>query len=181
MGVHVQYDFSEYRAFFEKMRAAKADFQKELGLWLEAMGVEFLNEVQEQIISRNAMDTGYMLRTFDRGGDENVWDIDLGALRLEVGTSLEYALWVNNGHRTFDPSKTKHFTLPNGEKARFVPGYWSGDKFIYDPEAKGGMVLKFHWVEGKHYFDAAIRVFAPQFEKSFERRLEEWLTQYFEM
>lgn len=180
MGNYVQYDFSEYRAFFEKMRAAKSDFQEQLGLWLDAVGEEFLNEVQEQIVSRNAMDTGYMYRTFHKGGSDNVFDIDLGALRLEVGTSLEYALWVNNGHRTFDPAKTKHFTLPNGEKARFVPGFWSGDKFTYDPSADGGMVLKFHWVEGKHYFDAAIQIFAPQFEKSFEKKLEEWLTQYFE-
>lgn len=181
MGVNVTYDFSEYRAFFERMRAAKSDFHKELEQWLEAAGIEFLNEVREQIISRKVMRTSYLLNTFDKGGDENVWEADFGALKLEVGSSLDYALWVNNGHRTFDPSKTKHFELPNGEAARFVPGYWSGDEFIYDPKAKGGMVLKFHWIEGKHYFDAAIKAFAPQFEKSFERKLEEWLTQYFEM
>lgn len=179
MGTYVTYDFSEYRAFFDKMGDASSDFRKELELWLDAVGVEFLNEVREQIITRNVKRTSLLLHSFEKGGDSNVWDIDLGALRLEVGTSLEYGLWVNNGHRTFDPSKTKHFTLANGEKARFVPGYWNGDDFIYDRSAKGGMVLKFHWVEGKHYFDAALRVFAPVFEKSFERKLEQWLTSYF--
>lgn len=167
MGVHVQFDFGEYKTFFERMRAAKRGFQEELGLWLEAMGVEFLTEVQEQIISRNAMQAGYMLRSFSRGGDENVWDIDLGALRLEVGTSLEYAIYANNGHRQ--------------QPGRFIPGYWKGNEFIYDPSAKSGMVLKASWVVGKHYFDAAIQVIAPQFEKSFERKLGEWLTQYFTM
>lgn len=180
MGAYVTYDFSEYRTFFEKMGAASKDFHKELEQWLDAMGVEFLNEVREQIISRNVKRTTLLLHSFEKGGAGNVWEADLGALQLEVGTSIEYALWANNGHRTFDPSKTKHFKLPNGEDARFVPGYWSGDEFIYDPSAKGGMVLKFHWVEGKHYFDAALKVFAPVFEKSFERKLEEWLANYFE-
>lgn len=179
MGAYVTYDFSEYRAFFEKMGAASKDFHKQLEQWLDAMGVEFLNEVREQIISRNVKRTTLLLHSFEKGSEGNVWEADLGALRLEVGTSIEYALWANNGHRTFGPSKTKHFKLPNGEDARFVPGYWSGDEFIYDPSAKGGMVLKFHWVEGKHYFDAALKVFAPVFEKSFERKLEEWLASYF--
>lgn len=179
MGVNVKYDFSEYRAFFAKMRAAKSGFHKELEQWLDAIGVEFLNEVREQIISRRVIRTSYLLHTFEKGAADNVWEADFGALRLEVGTVLEYALWVNNGHRTFDPEKTRHFTLANGELARFVPGYWKGDEFIYDKSAKGGMVLKFHWVEGKHYFDAAIRAFAPQFEKSFEKKLEEWIVQYF--
>jgi hypothetical protein len=181
MGANVSYDFSEYRAFFEKMAAAKNDFKDELNKWLEAAGIAFLEEVREQIISRRVIRTSYLLHTFERGGSDNVWEADFGALKLEVGSNLEYALWTNNGHRTFDPSKTKHFTLPNGEAARFVPGYWSGDEFIYDPNAKGGMVLKFHWVEGKHYFDAALKVFAPQFEKSFENKLQEWLTQYFDL
>ena len=202
MGVNVKYDFSEYREFFAKMRAAKSGFPKELEQWLEAIGVEFLNEVREQIISRKVIMNSHLLHSLERSGENNVWEADFGALRLEVGTNLEYAAWVNNGHRTFDPGKTRHFTLPNGEAARFVPGYWKGGTFVdektdengnkvkahweggvftYDPSAKGGMVLKFKWVEGKHYFDAAIRAFAPQFEKSFEKKLEEWLTRYFEI
>lgn len=183
MGVNVKYDFSEYREFFSKMRAAKSDFKKELDKLLEAIGVEFLNEVKEQIRERRVIRTSHLLHTFERGGKDNVWEADFGALRLEVGTNLEYALWVNNGHRTFDPEKNpeKHFKLPNGELARFVPGYWNGDEFIYDKSAKGGMVLKLHWVEGKHYFEAAIEAVAPQFEKLFEKKLEEWLLQYFEI
>lgn len=167
MGAYVTYDFSEYRAFFDKMGAASDAFHRELELWLEAIGVEFLNEVREQIISRNVKKTSLLLHSFEKGGDSNVWELDLGALRLEVGTSIEYALWANNGHRQ--------------QPGRFIPGYWKGDEFIYDRNASGGMVLKANWVEGKHYFDAALRVFAPQFEKSFERKLEKWLADYFGM
>lgn len=180
MGVHVKYDLSEYKAFFNKVREASSTFQRELELWLEAIGEEFLVEVQEQIIEKDAKHTGLLLRSFKKGEDDNVWDIDLGALRLEVGTSLEYAIWANNGHRTLDPDKeNEYFVLKNGEKARFVPGHWDGDEFIYDPDEKGGMVLKFHWVEGKRYFDRAIQIFAPQFAKSFGKKLSKWLNDYF--
>ena len=165
MGTYVTYDFSEYRAFFDKMRAASDSFKKEFGLWLEAIGVEFLNEVREQIITKNVKRNSLLLHSFKKGGEDNVWELDLGALRLEVGTNLEYGLWVNNGHRQ--------------QPGRFIPGYWEGNKFIYDRNAKGGMVLKAKWVEGKHYFDKAIEIFAPQFEKSFERKLEKWLADYF--
>ncbi len=177
MGVNVSYDFSEYRAFFDKMRAAKSGFQKELENWMDAVGVEFLNEVSQQIRERSVMVTSNLLHSFERNGEGNVWEADYGAMRLslEVGTSLEYALWANNGHRQ--------------KPGRFVPGYWKTvvvngvekDTFEYDPKAKSGMVLKAEWVQGKHYFDAAIKVFAPQFEKSFERKLEQWLEQYFEL
>lgn len=167
MGKHVIYDFSEYRAFFERMRGASEDFQKELGTWLEAAGIEFLNEVEEQIVQRNVMNSRLLLHSFERGDSGNVWEFDFGALKLEVGSNLEYAVWANNGHHQ--------------KPGRFIPGYWEGDEFVYDRNADGGMVLKAEWVKGKHYFDAALKLFAPQFEKSFEKKLEQWLTQYFEM
>lgn len=167
MGVYVQCDFGKYRDFFNKMQQASVDFKKELGLWLEAAGNEFLLEVEEQIIQRNVMDTRLLLHSFSKGDDNNVWELDLGALKLEVGTNLDYAIWANNGHHQ--------------KPGRFIPGYWEGDRFVYDKDADGGMVLKAEWVEGKHYFDAAIKLFAPVFEKSFEVKMTEWIANYFEM
>lgn len=181
MGAYVKCDFSSFKTFFNQMKNAGDEFKKDYKTWLDAVGEEFLKEVQEQVISTGAMDTGYMLHTFERGNKDNLWNMkaDLGAIQLEVGTILEYAVYANCGHRTLDPAKGKYFLLPNGEKARFVPGYWNADKFIYDPSADGGMVLKYHWVDGKYFFDRAIENFAPQFEKSFEKKLEEWLAKYF--
>lgn len=177
MGVHVQCDISEYRTFFERMKSAKNDFQKELENWMDAVGVEFLNEVREQIIERSVMVSTELLHSFKRGEDNNFWEADYGAYRLtlEVGTRHEYASWVNNGH--------------NQQPGRFIPGHWKTilvqgvekDTFVYDADASEGMVLKVDHVEGKHYFDKAIEIIAPQFEKSFERRLQQWLDEYFAM
>lgn len=167
MGRNVTVDFGEYRAFFEKMSRASGDFKKELEKWLEAAGIEFLTEVEEQVVQRNAMNSRLLLHSFERGNENNVWIADLGALRLEVGTNLEYAIWANNGHHQ--------------RPGRYIPGYWEGDEFVYDRNSSSGMALKAEWVPGKHYFDAALQLFAPVFEKSFEKKLEEWLAQYFDM
>ena len=51
----------------------------------------------------------------------------------------EYAPWVNEGH--------------DQQPGRFIPGEWKGDRFIYDPDAKTGMVLKKSHVEGLHFLE----------------------------
>ena len=164
-GANVSIDVSDMVAFFDKMKSAKGDFKKELETWLDAMGQEFLEEVQNQIISRNAMNSRLLLHSFEKGDSNNFWSIDLGALCLEVGSTLDYAIWVNNGHHQ--------------KPGRFIPGHWEGNEFVYTPGEKSGMVLKAEWVKGKLYFDVALKLFAPVWEKSFEKNFENWITNYF--
>lgn len=52
-----------------------------------------------------------------------------------VINNLRYASYVEYGHRQ--------------EPGRFIPGYWEGERFVYDPDAEGGMVLKKPWVDGR--------------------------------
>lgn len=54
---------------------------------------------------------------------------------IEVTNSMEYASYVEYGHRQ--------------QVGRFVPGYWKGNQFIYQKGAKEGMVLKVGFVKGK--------------------------------
>lgn len=57
-------------------------------------------------------------------------------LEITLFNPLEYSSWVEFGHRFI-----KHF----------VPGKWKGNKFIYDPDSKTGVMMgvKTSWVEGK--------------------------------
>lgn len=166
----VEFDMSEFREFFGRMeRAAKGDFRKEFELYLEAVGFDFLRVVQDEIVRRKVLDSRQLLASFEKGSDGNVWEITDGGLTLEVGTNLEYAGYVEDGH----------WTNTKGVERRFVPGYWEGDCFIYDPAAKGGMMLKQHWVEGKHYFDSALRIYNKIFQASAEIKLQEWIDRYF--
>lgn len=53
-----------------------------------------------------------------------------------------YALWVNDGHKQ--------------RPGRFIPGYWEGRHFRYDPNANEGMVLKKPWVQGRFFVEKSI-------------------------
>lgn len=167
---YIDLDFSEFKEFFRRVeRAAKGDFRKELELFLEGIGNEFLRILQDEIVRRKVIDTRQLLASFEKGGDGNIWELSDNDLTLEVGTNVEYAGYVNDGH----------WTNPKGVKTRFVPGSWNGDRFIYDPNAKGGMVLKQHWVEGVHYWESALRILDKIYPKMLEEKLQKWIYRYF--
>lgn len=169
-GRHIDIDMSEFKAFFGSMeKAAKGDFRKELDLFLEGLGNEFLRIVQDEIIRRKVMDTRLLLASFEKDTEGNIWRIEDDGLTLEVGSSVDYAKFVEDGH----------WKNPKGVKKRFVPGYWQGDRFVYDPEAKTGMVLKQDWVEGKHYFESALRILNRIYPEMLDRKMQEWLDRYF--
>lgn len=166
----VEFDMAEYREFFERLeRAARGDFRQEMELYLEAVGFDFLRVVQDEIVRRKVLDSRLLLASFEKGNDANVWELTDGGLTLEVGTNLSYAGYVNDGH----------WTNTKGVARRWVPGYWEGDRFIYDPGAETGMLLKQHWVEGKHYFESALRIYEKIFQASAEAKLQEWIDKYF--
>jgi hypothetical protein len=169
-GNYVKLDVSRCRAFFETVgRAAKGDFRRDMELFLEGIGFEFLRIVEDEIIRRKALDTRLLLHSFDKGSEGNVWEIKDGGLALEVGSSVKYAGYVNDGH----------WTNPKGVAVRWVPGRWEGDRFIYDADAKTGMALKQRWVEGAHFWESALRILDKIFPKLLDEKLQEWLNKSF--
>ena len=170
-GKYVRIDATELRRFVERLNQAGRgkEFEKELSRFLDAIAVEFLSYVQDFIIQAGSVDTRLLLNSFQKSGEGNVFIAQEGGLQIEVGTNVEYASFVNDGH----------WLNPRGVDMRWVPGEWQGERFIYQPGAKTGMLLKQKWIEGSHYFDDAIRLMermAPQF---MERKMEQWLGQFF--
>ncbi len=170
-GRYVSIDTTELRRFIERLNQAGRgkEFEKELSRFLDAIAVEFLSYVQDFIIQAGSVDTRLLLNSFQKSGEGNVFIAQEGGLQIEVGTNVEYASFVNDGH----------WLNPKGVDMRWVPGEWQGERFIYQPGAKTGMLLKQKWIEGSHYFDDAIRLMermAPQF---MERKIEQWLGQFF--
>lgn len=167
---YVDFDTAGADKFFDALEAAtRGGFRKELELFLEGVGNEFLRIVEDEIIRRKVLDTRLLLASFHKGDGNNLWELTEGNLTLEVGSTLEYAGYVNDGH----------WTNPKGVDRRFVPGYWQGDRFIYDPTAEGGMVLKQHFVDGKPYFDSALRILDKMLPEFLDKKLQEWLDNYF--
>ena len=170
-GRYVSIDTTELRRFIERLNQAGRgkEFEKELSRFLDAIAVEFLSYVQDFIIQAGSVDTRLLLNSFQKSGEGNIFIAQEGGLQIEVGTNVEYASFVNDGH----------WLNPKGVDMRWVPGEWQGERFIYQPGAKTGMLLKQKWIEGSHYFDDAIRLMermAPQF---MERKIEQWLGQFF--
>lgn len=149
--------------------AANGGLLEEYSLWLEAMGMDFLDLIQDEIIRTGTVDTRLLLNSFQRGDENNVWEMHEGGLSLEIGTVTNYASYVNDGH----------WTNKKGQSSRWVPGVWIGDRFEYSPGSKTGMLLKQKWVEGSHYWDNAFAMFESIFEKSLDRRLQEWIDKTF--
>jgi len=170
MSKYVYTDFSQMSAFFDRFgQAAKGDFKRDMELFLEGLGFEFLRIVEDEIIRRKVIDTRLLLISFQKGNDNNIWEMNEEGLTLEVGTNLEYAGYVNDGH----------WTNPKGVDMRWVPGRWEGDRFIHDPNAKTGMALKQHWVEGTHYWESGLKILESIFPKLLDVKLQEWIDKYF--
>lgn len=166
----VTFDFGELKSFFNRMdKAAKGGFLDQLALYLEGVGFEFLRIMEDTIIDLEVVDTRLLLNSFHRGEEGNVWEFSGDGLTLEVGTNVEYAAYVNNGH----------WTCKQGQEKRFVPGYWQGDKFIYDPSAKSGMVLKAKYVQGRHFYEKAMETLDKIYPPMAEKMLQRWIDEYF--
>lgn len=169
-GEYVMVDISELNAFVKKLSGAgQGQFKKELRVFLEGLADDFLSLVQDEIIQRQVVDTRLLLHSFHKGDNNSVYQWSDGGMTIEVGTNLEYASYVNDGH----------WTNPKGVKTRWVPGYWEGDTFTYDPDAKTGMLLKQRWVEGTHYFDNALLLMEQMLPNILEEKMQEWLNSYF--
>jgi len=176
-GKYVSIDSTELRRFVERLNWAgrgKA-FEKELHKFLDALAVDFLANVQDAIIRAGSVESRLLVDSFQKNGDGNVFIAKEGGLQLEVGTNVEYASFVNDGH----------WLNPKGVDMRWVPGHWTGPpkdpdaRFIYEPGAKTGMLLKQKWVEGSHYFDDAVRLMERIAPMYMEGKMQEWLDKYF--
>lgn len=74
-----------------------------------------------------------------------------------VLNNLQYASYVEYGHRQ--------------RPGRFIPGYWESDRFVYDPDAEGGMVLKKNWVKGRYMLTISTQELEQQAPKILEKKL----------
>lgn len=80
---------------------------------------------------------------------------------ITVINGLEYASYVEYGHRQ--------------QPGRFIPGHWEGERFIYNPDEEGGMVLKAGWVEGRKMLTISVQEIERMAPALLERKLQQLL------
>lgn len=164
----VEIDLSEWKEFFERVGKSEAEFKNEIKKFTEELGEEFLRIVEDEIIRLEVVDTRLLLNSFKKGGQDNIWSIEDNGFSVEVGTNVEYASYVNDGH----------WTNTKGVKMRWIPGTWNGDRFVYTPGAKTGMLLKQKWIPGSHYFDSALNIMEKMIPQILEEKLAEWMSAF---
>ncbi len=169
-GSYVSIDTSELENFVNRLNiVADGRIKEDFKFFLDGIGTEFLRIVQDEIIRLQVVDTRLLLNSFTKGGADNVFKIQSGNLTLEIGTNVKYASYVNDGH----------WLNSNGVATRWVPGVWSGHRFIYTPGAKTGMLLKQRYIEGTRYFDSAVDIIKQMLPELLDRKVEQWARQYF--
>ena len=137
--------------------AANRDLKRQYTVWLEAIGMEFLGIVHDNIIRLGVVDTRRLLNSFNRGNKECIFELNDSKLVLKVGSNVEYAALVNNGH--YIGSKKTSIITKNGRKINLRK------------------IGKRKWWEGYHYFDISITHLEKIIETSMERKLLGWLRQ----
>ena len=158
-------DTSELDSFVSRLESAAPQIKPKLAKILDNAGERFLRLVQEQIEAGGNVATRTRLSSFSKGVGNGIYRLNAGGLSLEIGTRVEYARWVNDGH--------------SQQPGRFIPGVWSGDRFIYTPGADSGMVRKAAFVEGSHFFDHAEAAFEAMFPDLVKEDVRALLSQIF--
>ena len=69
----VEVNVAELNEFFNKCSRISDDLKKQLNLFLEGLGNEFLRVIQDEIISKGVVDTRLLLSSFQKGDKDNVW------------------------------------------------------------------------------------------------------------
>ncbi len=165
-GQYVEVNVDDLKKFNSKLHElAGSDLDRQLAEFLDAAGFEMLRVIEDEIIRLGAVDTRLLLNSFHKGSSDNIYELDEGGLSLKIGTNVEYAAFVNDGH----------WANPQGVERRFVPGVWQGGKFRYQSGASTGMVLHQQYVPGKHYLEHAVVIMEKMFPKLLERKLAQWL------
>lgn len=136
-----------------------ANFEKNLGKTTQ----EIAKLLHKMLIKNTPVDFG-TLQSFWKTDENYSYLVE----RVENGFAVTlinramYAKWVNNGHRQ--------------RPGRFIPGYWEGTHFRYDPNADGGMVLKKSWVKGRFFVEKSILTLenTSELNKIIYKELKKW-------
>ena len=149
-----KFDFSE----FEKL--AKAFQQAQKTRVIERFIRDFLLEMalraERKIKKRTPVNTGHLRRNWQVGDVQRRGN----AYVVEIINNAEYASYVEYGFRS-----------------HFVPGYWKGKRFVYDPKADGGMYVgpKDGWVPGRFMMTISMKEIEKELPRYLERRTLELL------
>lgn len=114
-------DYRELKEFKKKLEKAKDGLPDKLGEMAVAEGVKFVKEAQRIVDNERIYASRNYKRSFH---SDDTAKVEGNKITVGVGNLANYASFVEKGFRS-----------------HFVPGYWQGNVFVYDRNAKGGMYV----------------------------------------
>lgn len=154
----LEWDFQELFNFGNKVKDT-GEFEK----YIKVAVREIAKKLHQMLITNTPVDYG-TLQAFWKTDENYSYVVEATGSGYEVTliNQAVYALWVNDGHRQ--------------RPGRFIPGYWEGKHFRYDPNANGGMVLKKPWVQGRFFVEKSILQVENStiLEKILNQQLNKW-------
>ena len=133
----------------------------EFDRFMKLAAQDIAKRLHKMLINNTPVDFGTLQAHWQT--DENYsYTVDRTKFGFEVTlyNRAKYATWVNDGHRQ--------------QPGRFIPGYWEGKHFRYDPNADGGMVLKRSWVMGRFFVERSVIQTEPIVAQLITNELKKW-------
>ena len=148
-----KWQFDDFKAFEKDLLGG--GFDQEMKSATEEVGKKALNSIKYY----SPVWRGTLRRAWDNNDckAENTSD----GYVVELTNKTPYAIWVEDGHRQ--------------RPGRFVPGYWEDEKhFVYDRNAKGGMVLKRPFVKGRFFVKKGLISTKDKSKQIVNKHIEKW-------
>lgn len=131
--------------------------------YCEKITKEIVAVLHKALINNTPVDFG-TLQAFWQTDENYAYLVERknGGFEVTLINKAKYATWVNDGHKQ--------------RPGRFIPGYWVGNHFRYDPNADGGMQLKKSWVDGRFFVENSILQVenSSQLDKIIYKELNKW-------
>lgn len=154
----LKWDLTEWVEFGQRLTSAE-DFDQYIGKAVQ----EITKKLHKMLITNTPVDFGTLQAFWKTSENYNYLVEDKGSVyEVTLLNRAIYATWVNDGHRQ--------------RPGRFIPGYWEGKHFRYDPNANEGMVLKKSWVQGRFFVEKSILQIenSVAVEKIINTQLQKW-------
>lgn len=154
MAKWASFDFSELRRLAVAFN--KALDERVIERFIRNFLLEMAFRAERKIKKRTPENTGHLRKNWQVGRVERHGN----ALVVEVFNPVDYASFVEYGFRS-----------------HWVPGYWKGKTFVYDPNAKSGMYVgpKDGWVPGRFMATISMKEIERELPRYLERRVMELL------
>jgi len=149
-----KFDFTEFEKLAKTFKKALDD--RVIERFMREFLLEMAFRAERKIKKRTPENTGHLRRNWQVGKVERHGN----ALVVEIFNPVEYASFVEYGFRS-----------------HWVPGYWKGKTFVYDPNAQTGMYVgpKDGWVPGRFMATISMREIEKELPRYLERRTMELL------